>query len=122
MSLQTVEITQDDDIVTLRLNRPDAANAVDLQMARDLLTAAEHCATTPGVRAVVLTGKGKMFSGGGDVPPRTMSSMKSVGATTSTRPTSAFGVQNARRGPWWIVSPDTCVSRSAPHCRLRKSS
>ena len=68
MSLQTVEITQDDDIVTLRLNRPDAANAVDLQMARDLLTAAEHCATTPGVRAVVLTGKGKMFSGGGDVP------------------------------------------------------
>ena len=68
MSLQTVEITQDGDIVTLCLNRPDAANAVDLQMARDLLTAAEHCATSPGVRAVVLTGKGKMFSGGGDVP------------------------------------------------------
>jgi 2-(1,2-epoxy-1,2-dihydrophenyl)acetyl-CoA isomerase len=67
MSLKTVEITQDGDIVTLCLNRPDAANAVDLQMARDLLTAAEHCATSPGVRAVVLTGKGKMFSAGGDV-------------------------------------------------------
>lgn len=53
MSLQTVEITQDGDIVTLCLNRPDAANAVDLQMARDLLTAAEHCATSQIGRAHV---------------------------------------------------------------------
>jgi 2-(1,2-epoxy-1,2-dihydrophenyl)acetyl-CoA isomerase len=68
MQLQTIEVTEDAGVITLRLDRPTAANSVDLQMAKDLLTAAEHCASTSGVRAVVLTGKGKMFSGGGDVP------------------------------------------------------
>jgi 2-(1,2-epoxy-1,2-dihydrophenyl)acetyl-CoA isomerase len=36
-------------------------------MARDLLDAARRCDGNPEVRAVLLTGKGRFFSGGGDV-------------------------------------------------------
>lgn len=64
----TVDLRRDGDIVTLTLDRPDAANAIDLRLATDLLAAAERCAAEPGIRAVILTGRGRMFSGGGDVP------------------------------------------------------
>ncbi|MGE3773228.1 MAG: enoyl-CoA hydratase/isomerase family protein [Gammaproteobacteria bacterium] len=51
----------------MTLNRPDAANALDLRMSQDLLTVASHCDANPAVRAVILTGRGKMFSAGGDI-------------------------------------------------------
>lgn len=68
MKLETVEFTIEDGVATIALNRPNAANAIDVQLAQDLYAAASHCDRNPAVRAVVLTGKGKMFSGGGDVP------------------------------------------------------
>jgi 2-(1,2-epoxy-1,2-dihydrophenyl)acetyl-CoA isomerase len=68
MNLETVEFTLTDGVATIALNRPNAANAIDVQLAKDLFAAASHCDGNPAVRAVILTGKGKMFSGGGDVP------------------------------------------------------
>src|SRR5579863_10665886 len=55
------------------LNRKDSGNAINLQMAMDLLAAAMACARNAAVRAVVLTGAGRNFSFGGDLramPPR----------------------------------------------------
>jgi 2-(1,2-epoxy-1,2-dihydrophenyl)acetyl-CoA isomerase len=53
---------------TLTLNRPAAGNAIDLPLARAILAAAIRCDTDPAIRCVVLTGAGKLFCGGGDLP------------------------------------------------------
>jgi 2-(1,2-epoxy-1,2-dihydrophenyl)acetyl-CoA isomerase len=56
-----------DGVGLIRLNRPDDGNAITLEMAAELLDAALRCDEDPGVRAVVLTGSGKMFCAGGDL-------------------------------------------------------
>jgi 2-(1,2-epoxy-1,2-dihydrophenyl)acetyl-CoA isomerase len=56
-----------DGVARITLNRPDAANALDLAMGRELMQAAIRCSEDPSIRAVILTGAGKMFSGGGDL-------------------------------------------------------
>ncbi len=57
-----------DGVAHLTLNRPDAANAIDLALASALQEAAAEIAATEGVRVVVLRGAGDRFCGGGDVP------------------------------------------------------
>ena len=54
--------------VWLTLNRPDAGNAIDLPLADALLAAALECEADPQVRCVAITGNGKLFCAGGDVP------------------------------------------------------
>ncbi len=54
-------------IATLRLNRPDALNAINVPMAQALLAAVQTIAADPSVRAVVITGNGKGFMAGGDL-------------------------------------------------------
>lgn len=56
-----------DGIARITLNRPEAANSVNLEMARDLMHAALVCDEDPTVRAVVITGAGRVFCGGGDL-------------------------------------------------------
>jgi len=51
----------------IRLNRPDDGNALIPEMAWELLDAAIRCDEDPDIRAVVLTGSGKMFCTGGDL-------------------------------------------------------
>src|SRR5690606_34639954 len=72
MNLQTVEYQLDGAVATIRLNRPDALNAISLQLGRDLKSAIDH-AVSDGARAAVLTGSGRAFSAGGDL--REMQSM-----------------------------------------------
>lgn len=54
-------------VAWITLDRPDAANALDQAMARELLEVSGRCDTDRDVRAVVLTGTGKVFSPGGDL-------------------------------------------------------
>jgi 2-(1,2-epoxy-1,2-dihydrophenyl)acetyl-CoA isomerase len=54
-------------VARLVLDRPDAANAIDLALARALMDAAIRCDEDPRVRAVLLTGNGKLFCAGGDL-------------------------------------------------------
>jgi 2-(1,2-epoxy-1,2-dihydrophenyl)acetyl-CoA isomerase len=61
----TLQETQD--VTTITLNRPDAANALTVEMARELMLAANACDESASVRAVILTGAGKFFCAGGDV-------------------------------------------------------
>lgn len=56
-----------DGIARLTLNRPDAANGIDLPMAGELLERALELRARPDVRVVILTGAGARFCGGGDV-------------------------------------------------------
>jgi len=54
-------------VVRITLNRPDAANAIDLTMGHELMRAAIRASEDRGVRAVLLTGAGRMFCAGGDL-------------------------------------------------------
>ena len=54
-------------IATLRFNRPEALNAIDVPMAQALLASVRDIAADASVRAVVLCGAGKGFMAGGDL-------------------------------------------------------
>ncbi len=67
MDYQNLRFELADGLATLTLDRPDAANAIDLALARELMHAAIRCDEDPAVRAVLLTGSGRMFCAGGDL-------------------------------------------------------
>lgn len=64
---ETLTVERHGRIERITLNRPDEANGLNLQMARDLATAAARCDEDPEVRAVLLTGTGRFFCAGGDL-------------------------------------------------------
>ena len=59
-------------VLQVTLNRPEAANAFNTQMALDLVSAFEAVAMEPGdTRAIILTGSGaRAFCAGGDLKER----------------------------------------------------
>ncbi len=67
MDYQTIQFDVKEAVAYITLNRPDAFNAMDMTMAKELMDVAVRCDEDPGIRAVLLTGKGKAFSGGGDL-------------------------------------------------------
>jgi 2-(1,2-epoxy-1,2-dihydrophenyl)acetyl-CoA isomerase len=67
MAYDTIDLDVRDGVAHLTLNRPDAANSINLELARDLMQATLACDEDPRVRAVLFTGKGRMFCGGGDL-------------------------------------------------------
>ncbi len=62
-----VEIEISEHIAAVKLNRPDKRNAVDLEMFRELIEAAEQLKSDSSVRAVVLYGEGASFCAGIDI-------------------------------------------------------
>jgi 2-(1,2-epoxy-1,2-dihydrophenyl)acetyl-CoA isomerase len=56
-----------DNVAHVTLNRPQSGNALDLEMAKQLMDVALRCEADPSVRAVLLKGAGKSFCAGGDV-------------------------------------------------------
>jgi 2-(1,2-epoxy-1,2-dihydrophenyl)acetyl-CoA isomerase len=67
MDYATLRFALADGVARITLDRPDAANALNAEMARELAHAAIRCSEDRSVRAVILTGAGRMFSGGGDL-------------------------------------------------------
>ncbi len=67
-NFETLTLDHSNGLVTITLNRADAANSINLKMAEELAKAAIICDSSRDVRAVLLTAKGKMFSAGGDLP------------------------------------------------------
>jgi 2-(1,2-epoxy-1,2-dihydrophenyl)acetyl-CoA isomerase len=55
------------EVAHLTLNRPEAANAINVELARELEEAALICDQDPAIRAILLTGAGRIFCGGGDL-------------------------------------------------------
>jgi 2-(1,2-epoxy-1,2-dihydrophenyl)acetyl-CoA isomerase len=82
----------------ITLNRPDAANALDAEVARQLYQAALGCDESTDVRAVLMTGAGRMFCGGGDL--------------------KAFAAQPAKELPAYLKSV-TLYFHEAIHCFAR---
>ena len=64
---ETITLEKRDGIARITLNRPEAYNALNLQMGRDLRNALNDVDLDDSVRVVLLTGEGKAFCAGGDV-------------------------------------------------------
>jgi 2-(1,2-epoxy-1,2-dihydrophenyl)acetyl-CoA isomerase len=54
-------------VATITLNRPEARNALDLVMRRELIAALDELEADEAARVVILTGAGGHFCSGGDV-------------------------------------------------------
>lgn len=67
MSFETLELTQNEDVLHVLLNRPDRLNALNEQMMKDLIDVAEGLRQRDDVQFVVLEGKGRVFSAGADL-------------------------------------------------------
>lgn len=89
-----------DGVATLTLSRPDALNAFDLTMARELEQVFLTDARDDAVRAVVVTGEGRAFCAGMDL---------------SARATSSGSTRRSRRPPR-SSGRRTTPSRSPPAC------
>lgn len=62
-----VLMSQADGVMHLTLNRPEKLNAINYQIIWKLLGYLDESARDPAIRAVVLTGAGRAFSGGDDI-------------------------------------------------------
>ncbi len=67
MTYETLLFEVSGGLAKITLNRPGAANSLNGAMAHDLMMAAIRCDEDPEIRAVLLTGTGKMFCAGGDL-------------------------------------------------------
>lgn len=63
----TVLLAIDQGVATLTLNRPDALNALSVEMMQDLSAAVRELSAARGVEVVVLCGAGEHFMAGGDL-------------------------------------------------------
>lgn len=66
MSFETVKYELNETVAIITMNRPEALNALSLQLSKDLRAAVER-AIADKARAVVLTGEGRAFCSGGDL-------------------------------------------------------
>ncbi len=66
-SFDTLTVSIDAHIATVRLNRPEKANAMNLQMWHDIRSAFQWIDDTPEARVAILEGEGKSFTSGIDL-------------------------------------------------------
>ncbi len=73
---EAISLERSGPIARITLNRPDAANAMNDTMTRELADAARRC-DDGATKVVVLTGAGRFFSAGGD--------LRGIASSTTTR-------------------------------------
>jgi enoyl-CoA hydratase len=67
MPYETLIVEIEDDVALIRLNRPDALNALNVTLMKELAKALGAADTDPKVRCIILTGSEKAFAAGADV-------------------------------------------------------
>jgi enoyl-CoA hydratase/carnithine racemase len=64
---ELVESTRDGNVALLRLNRPEARNALSPEMMEELASGLERLDPDPEVRCIVIAGSDKVFAAGADI-------------------------------------------------------
>ncbi|WP_135502880.1 enoyl-CoA hydratase [Roseovarius aestuariivivens] len=67
MAYETIIVEVEDHVAKITLNRPDALNALNDQLLRELVTALEDAQDNDKVRCIVITGSEKAFAAGADI-------------------------------------------------------
>lgn len=73
MKLKTVKYENMEGVAIISLNRPESLNAINTQLATDLLTAFQSAQADTGVRVVILRGEGRAFCAGLDLVEKSLS-------------------------------------------------
>lgn len=76
MAYKTLIVEIEDHVALVRLNRPDALNALNNELLGELMEALEDADANDKVRCIVVTGNGKAFAAGADI--KEMSDMSFV--------------------------------------------
>ncbi len=92
---QAVLYEQNDHIATITLNRPDALNAINRQLRRELNEAVERFDQDPEARAAIVTGAGRAFCAGRDLKERAADNAAGVQA----RGRDSMGVERVSSFP-----------------------
>ncbi|WP_106746754.1 enoyl-CoA hydratase [Yoonia maritima] len=67
MAFEKIIVDVSDSVATITLNRPNAMNALNSQLLRELCTALEDADANDKVRCIVITGSEKAFAAGADI-------------------------------------------------------
>jgi enoyl-CoA hydratase len=64
---KTILVARDGRVGTITLNRPEALNALNQELASEVLEAAQVLDRDPGIGAIILTGSERAFAAGADI-------------------------------------------------------
>ncbi|HHB81683.1 MAG TPA: enoyl-CoA hydratase, partial [Aliiroseovarius sp.] len=78
MAYQNIIVETSNHVTLIRLNRPDALNALNMELLRELGTALGDAQKNDKVRCIVLTGSDKAFAAGADIKMMADKSFASV--------------------------------------------
>jgi enoyl-CoA hydratase len=67
MPYETLIVEIEDEVALVRLNRPDALNALNLKLMQELAACLTAADANPKVRCILLTGSDKAFAAGADI-------------------------------------------------------
>ncbi len=67
MAFETIIVEIEDHVATIKLNRPDALNALNSHLLGELSTALAEADKNDKVRCIIITGSGKAFAAGADI-------------------------------------------------------
>ena len=81
MAYETINVDTQDHVCVIKLNRPEALNALNSVLLGELCAALEEADASDKVRCIVLTGSEKAFAAGADI--KEMSEMSYVDVFTS---------------------------------------
>ena len=80
MAFETIIVEIEDHVALIKLNRPDALNALNQTLTRELMQALEEADANDKVRCIVLTGSEKAFAAGADIKEMASMSFAEVNA------------------------------------------
>ena len=67
MTYETILVSRSERVGTITLNRPEALNALNMQVMHDVTAAAAAFDDDPGIGAIIITGSAKAFAAGADL-------------------------------------------------------
>jgi 2-(1,2-epoxy-1,2-dihydrophenyl)acetyl-CoA isomerase len=106
---QNLLITQDQALLTIRLNRPSVLNAMTDDLMRDLDAALAKAQSDSSVRAILITGEGRGFCAGADLATSALAPSEAQAGTPSTEAQAGTPRAAAEAGA------HSAEAKSAPH-------
>lgn len=129
MTTSRLLVHRQDAVMTVSLNRPAKLNAIDNDLARELLAAIESAAADDMVRVLLLRGEGRAFCAGRDVSaPPTDEDLRLVQAVARALVALPKPVVAAVHG-WtvgagleWMLDADVVIAAESARFRLPEAS
>ncbi len=97
-AFETLEVSIEDHVARVALNRPDSLNAISMTLYEDLVRAFRQISDDTSIWVAILTGNGRAFSVGADLKERQTMTKADVQRRRRLAP-ATFGAMSAARCP-----------------------